>query len=94
LFVRFGSLVVELTVAVLDVSVPDPVNVAAFTLIVMITNPPTLTDPRVQVTVVVPVQLPCEAGIETELKVTVLGSTSVTVTPCATAGPLFVTWSV
>ncbi len=54
LFVRFGSLVVELTVAVLDVSEPDPVSIVAFTLIVMITKPPTLTDPSVQVTVVVP----------------------------------------
>jgi hypothetical protein len=53
LFAMFGSLVVELTVAVLEDRLAE-LNVAAFTLIVMITNPPTLTDPRVQFTVVVP----------------------------------------
>ena len=52
LFVRFGSLVVALTVAVLEEVVAE-LNVAASTLIVMITKPPTLTDPRLQFTVVV-----------------------------------------
>jgi hypothetical protein len=49
----FGSLVVALTVAVFE-EVLAELNVAAFTLIVIITKPPTLTDPRVQLTVVVP----------------------------------------
>src|ERR1700690_704771 len=50
LFVKFGSLVVEETVAVLVESVAE-LNVAALTLIVMITNPPTLTEPTLQLTV-------------------------------------------
>jgi len=63
LFDRFGSAVVEQTsglteagvhaVAVFDVNEPDPVSVVAFTLMVMMTSPPTLIDPRLQVTVVV-----------------------------------------
>ena len=96
LFVEFGSPVVELTVAVFDDKVAE-LNDAAFTLIVMMTSPPTFILLSVQLTVVVATvyeQLPCDAGIETELNVTSAGSTSVTTTPVATAGPLFVTCSV
>ena len=94
LFVRFGSLVVALTVAVL-LAVDPELKVDALTLMVTITSPPTLIEPRGQLTVVVAavyVQDPCV--VETEVKVTWLGSASLTVTPCATAGPLFVTCSV
>jgi hypothetical protein len=51
----------------------------------------------VQLTVVVAdvyEQVPCDAGIETDEYVTSPGRTSVTATPVATAGPLFVTCSV
>jgi hypothetical protein len=88
LFVMFGSPVVELTVAVLDESEAE-LNVAAFTLIVTTTKPPTLIDPRLHVTVVVPEQLPCV--VEDDVKVTSPGSGSVTTTFWAMAGPLFVT---
>jgi hypothetical protein len=96
LFVRFGSLEVELTVAVFEDKV-DELKLCAATLIVMITNAPSFILFRLQLTVVVEdvyEQLPCEAGTDTELKVTCDGSTSVTVTPVATAGPLFVTCKV
>ena len=52
LFVRFGSPVVAETVAVLVESVEE-LKVLALALIVMITNPPTLTEPSEQLTVVV-----------------------------------------
>jgi hypothetical protein len=96
LLVELGSTVVEVTVAVFD-DVVDELKVAAFTLIVMITKAPTFMLSSVQLTVVVAdvyVQLPCDDGIETEEYVTWPGRTSVTVTPVATAGPLFVTCSV
>jgi hypothetical protein len=52
LFARLGSLVVALTVAVLEESV-FALNVCARTLIVTITLPPTATEPNAQDTVVV-----------------------------------------
>ena len=52
LFARFGSLVVELTVAVLVVS-DEELNVLAVTLIVTIAELPTLRLPKEQFTVVV-----------------------------------------
>src|ERR1700682_6144910 len=55
-----------------------------FTVIVAVALAPTARMPRVQVTVLVPLQLPCVAVAET--KVTA-GSGSVTVTPVAAAGP-------
>lgn len=65
LFVRFGSLVVELTVAVFVASVEE-LNVAAFTLIVMITRPPTPIEFRVQLTVpALCEQVPCVVEAET-----------------------------
>ena len=96
LFVEFGSLVVEVTVAVFEDKVAE-LNDAAVTLMVMITRPPTFMLFSVQFTVVVTdvyVQLPCDAGIDTDVNVTSAGNTSVTLTPCATAGPLLVTCSV
>jgi hypothetical protein len=50
LFVISGSLVVELTVAVFEDSAAV-LTVLAVTLIVTVTSPPTLTDPRLHVTV-------------------------------------------
>ena len=77
--------------------VVDELNVAAFTLIVMITKAPTFILLSVQLTVVVAEvyeQVPCDDGIETDEYVTSPGRMSVTATPVATAGPLFVTCSV
>jgi hypothetical protein len=92
LFVEFGSLVVDETVAVFDTKDAE-LNVEAFTLMVMITRPPTLTEPRLHVTVpVVCVQVPCV--VDEDVYVTAEGNGSETVTPVATAGPLFVTCSV
>src|ERR1700685_26613 len=93
LFGAFGSLVVEVTVAVFDDNVAE-LKLAAVTLMVIITRPPTFMLLNVQFTVVVAdiyVQLPCDAGTKTEVNVTCAGSTSDTATPCATAGPLFIT---
>ena len=59
MFVRFGSLVLAVTVAVFEASVAE-LNVEAVTLIVIRTRPPTLTEPRLQVTVPEACeQLPC-----------------------------------
>jgi hypothetical protein len=52
LFVRFGSLVVAATVAVLVERVEE-LKVLALTLIVTTARPPTLIEPSVQLTVVV-----------------------------------------
>src|SRR5579863_5720 len=70
-------------------------KVAAVVLILIIAVPPTPSVPIAQVTVplVEPtagvVQLPCVT--DAEVKVTWAGSGSDTLTPVATAGPLFVT---
>src|SRR5271163_4971860 len=91
---RLGSLVVAVTVAVLLARVEE-LNMAAFTLIVIRTSPPTPSVPMLQPTVpVAPTagcvgQVPCV--VVTEVKVTAEGKGSETVTPCAVAGPLFVT---
>lgn len=82
-----GSAGEPLTLAEL-VSVPVTVG---FTVIVTVALAPLARLPRVQVTVVVPLQLPWVA--EAETKVAVLGSGSVTVTPVAAAGPVLVTVS-
>jgi hypothetical protein len=52
LFVRFGSLVVAETVAILVESVEE-LKVLALTLMVTMARPPTLMEPREQPTVVV-----------------------------------------
>ena len=78
LFVEFGSEVVELTVAVFVAAVEE-LKVAALTLMVITTSPPTLTVPRLQVTVpALCEQLPCV--VETEVNVAWLGRGSLTLT--------------
>ena len=90
LFAEFGSLVEELTVAVFSTSDDVLNNAVAVVLIVMITKPPTLTEPRLQLTVpALCVHVPCV--VETETNATWLGRGSETFTFCATAGPLLVT---
>src|SRR6266550_6291135 len=90
----FGSVWFPLTVAVL-VSVP---GVVVVTTIVMLALAPFARLPRLQVTVpslgfvVDRLQLPWVE--ETELKWTVAGKGSVTVTPVASRGPLLVAVSV
>lgn len=87
-----GSLVVfHETVAVLTASVVE-LNVAAVTLIVIVTNPPTLIGLRLHV-IVAPgaEQVPSDDGIKTELNVTSVGKVSVTETFSATSGPLSAT---
>src|SRR5271157_5460420 len=73
---------------------PEPLKVAAFTLMVMITTVPTFIAPIVQLTVPVAptaglVQVPCV--VARLVNVTAEGNGSETVTPVATAGPLLVT---
>ena len=88
LLVALGSLEVELTVAVL-VEVVALLKVLAATLMVTMTRLPTGKLPMLQFTVVLlSEQLPWV--VETDEYVTCAGSGSLTVTPCATAGPLFV----
>lgn len=92
MFDEFGSLVEEPAVAVLTTS-DDELNVTAVVLMVMVTRAPTLTDPKLQLTVpALCVQVPCV--VETDTNVTWLGSGSKTFTFCATAGPLLVTCNV
>ena len=92
MFDVFGSLIEEFTVAVLTTS-DDELNVTAVVLMVMVTKPPTLTEPKLQLTVPAAcVQVPWV--VDTETNETWLGSGSETFTFCATAGPLFVTCSV
>lgn len=89
---EFGSPVVADTVAVFDAVVAE-LNVFAVTLIVIMTKPPGLIEPRLQETVpALCEQLPWV--VKTELYDTCAGRGSDTVTPCAVAGPLFRTWSV
>ena len=92
LFVAFGSEVVEVTVAVF-VEVEAALNVVALTLIVITAVLPTLRLPSVQVTV--PAACAQEPWlVKEDAYVTSPGNGSVTVTPCATAGPPLVTCSV
>ena len=97
LFAKLGSEVVLLTVAVFTVSDPE-LKVEAVTLMVTSTWAPTLMEPRLQFTwrvegygvttlIAVVEQEPC--GVKEETYVVVDGMLSETVTPCATAGPLF-----
>src|SRR5580698_8979482 len=92
LLVRFGSDDVVFTVAVFATAVPAA-NTLAVTLIVITTLLPLVIEPIVQFTVpLVCVQVPCV--LVAEINVTCDGSGSDTVTPCAVAGPSFVTCSV
>jgi drug/metabolite transporter superfamily protein YnfA len=85
LFSAFGSGVVEVTLAVF-VSVPD---VVAVTTRVIAAVAALFIVPSVQVTVVVPVQVPTEGVADTS--VAPVGNTSVIVTAVAARGPLLVT---
>lgn len=79
LFVALGSLVVAVTVAVLEAVVPE-LKVLAVTLIVMMARLPTFSVPRLQVTV----PAACEQDpwvVETDVKLTCAGSGSLTLTP-------------
>ena len=92
LFAGLGSLVVELTVAVFVAYVVE-LKVDAVASIVIVTSPPTLSEPSVQLTVpALWVHVPWV--VETDVSVTSVGSGSETVTFWATAGPLFVTCNV
>ena len=92
LLAEFGSLLVELTVAVL-LALTAELNVDALTLIAIVASPPAPIVPRLQVTVPAACeQVPCV--VDTEAKVTCAGSGSLTVTPRAVAGPLLLTCKV
>lgn len=89
LFVLVGSVVAEVTVAIL---LNGPTGKVNGTRILMVTTAELLGAtaarvPMLQVTVVVPAQVPCVEVAET--KVTPAGNGSVTTTPVATDGPLF-----
>src|SRR5271156_760109 len=78
---------------VLQTVAEEPLKVAALTLIVMTTVVPTPSVPSEQLTVpTLCVQVPCV--VVTLVKITDDGSGSDTFTFCATAGPLFVPFSV
>ena len=85
LLVTSGSDTPLVTLAVLS-RVPAAVGVMT---IVIVALPPLLIVPRAHVTVLVPLQLPWL--VEEETKVTPPGNVSVTTTPVAASGPLFVT---
>ena len=71
----------------------DELNVTAVVLMVMVTSPPTLTEPKLQLTVpALCEQVPCV--VETETNDYLAGQRIRTFTFCATAGPLFVTCNV
>jgi len=86
LLAGFGSLTADDTVAVFDniPGVADAVITSA-----MVAVPPFARVPRLQVTVLVPVQEPWLGVLETN--VDPAGSVSTTVTPVAVKGPLLVT---
>jgi len=85
LFAALESVLVDVTVAVFEMEVvgarPDAVRATR----VMVGVAPGATVPRVQVTVVVPLQLPVEGVADTNVRLA--GRTSVTVTPLAVLGP-------
>jgi len=85
LLVVLGSTSVAITLAVL-VMLPATVGVTTMVTVALL---PLASDPRVQVTVLVPLQAPWLADAETN--VTPAGSVSVTVTPEAEDGPLLLT---
>jgi hypothetical protein len=80
-----GSATLLVTLAVL-LNVPPAVGV---TTIVTVALAALARVPRLHVTVAVPLQLPCDGVVDTQ--VTPPGSVSVTETPVAELGPLFVT---
>ena len=85
LFAGFGSVSTEVTVAVFET---DPPAVGAVTTSVNVVEAPLFSVSTEQVIVVVPVHEP--AGVA-ETKVVPGGSTSVTTTEVAAAGPAFAT---
>jgi hypothetical protein len=86
LLARFGSGVVEATMAVLA-TVPDELGAA--TTSVIVAEPPTAIVPREQLTVLVPEQDPTDGVAETNVVRT--GRMSPRVTFTAGLGPAFVT---
>jgi hypothetical protein len=86
LLVRFGSVVVEETVAVLETV---PAELGLTTTSVIVAEPPEAIVPREQVTVPVPEQDPTD-GV-TDTNVVPAGRLSVTVTPAAELGPALAT---
>jgi translation elongation factor EF-1beta len=86
LLARFGSGVVEETVAVLTTV---PVAFGLVTMSLTVAVPPAAIVPTGQLTVLVPEQDPCEGVADTN--VVPAGRMSLTVTPAAGLGPAFVT---
>jgi hypothetical protein len=91
LFAELGSNSLETTFAVLE-SEPDPVGVTTMITDTVPAVPVGGMVPSPHVTVVVPLHVPCVGVAET--KVAAAGRTSVSVTPVAGEGPLFVIVSV
>jgi hypothetical protein len=87
LLLMSGSSSIAVTLAVFD-NVPGACGV---TVMLIIALPPFPTDPRLQVTVAVPLQVPCDGIAETKL--TPPGRVSVTVTLVAGEWPLLATTS-
>jgi hypothetical protein len=86
LFAALGSVVVEATLAVFEI-VAAAAGVT-FTVSVIVADAAAVIVPSAQLTVVVPLHVPCEGVAETN--VVPAGSTSTTDTPAASEGPLFV----
>ena len=89
LFVPLGSVVGEVTEAVLAITVPPGVVRSSFTTRAMLTVAPLAIGPALHVTVLVPAHDP-PVGVTDTYEVWA-GTTSVTVTLGASDGPLFVT---
>jgi hypothetical protein len=92
LFAASGSLVALLTVAVFEIVDPPGTELSTFTVSVIVAEPAAMSVPRLQVTVDVPVQEPCD--VFTETNVVFAGMASETETLLASDGPLLVTVSV
>jgi hypothetical protein len=86
LLAEFGSAVVEETVAVFTTG---PAAFGLTTTSVIVAELPFAITPKLQVTVLVPAQDPCDDAVDTN--VVPVGRTSVTVTALAEFGPAFET---
>lgn len=95
LLVGFGSLVVALTFAVSEITVPDGVPAVTWSTGLKVAVAPKASDAMVQVMVPVPptagVTQDQPAGVGKDTKVVFAGNVSVKLTVAAAAGPLFVT---
>jgi hypothetical protein len=89
LFAALGSVTTDATVAVLEITVPFAVEPLTLTVSVMVAVAAFARVPNAQVIVVVPLHVPCDGVVETN--VVAAGSVSDSETEVAGFGPLLVT---